>query len=325
MSGDLGPRVVIAAALQVLTSYPDVEITVVGDQQTLTALLSTSGLPPRLHIHHAPDRVAMDEDPLVALRQKKQSSMWLSLLLVRDGLADACVSAGNTGALLAMSKYLLKTFDNIERPAICKSMPVSTGRTYMLDLGANPLCTVDQLVQFALMGSVLATATTGADPRVMLLNIGTEETKGTEIIKATQDKLRNDQRINYCGFIEADQIYSGRAEVIVCDGFAGNVALKASEGVARLIGQKIQHSFSGSCFKKFMGVLMLPLIRQWRDELHPGHYNGATLLGLQKTVIKSHGSADQAAFVHALVVAIEQIVEQVPEKIRHQLNHQLCV
>jgi glycerol-3-phosphate acyltransferase PlsX len=325
MSGDLGPRVVIAAALQVLASYPNVDIIVVGDQQTLTSLLASSGLPPRLHIHHAPDRVAMDEDPLVALRQKKQSSMWLSLVLVRDGLADACVSAGNTGALLAMSKYLLKTLGNIERPAICKSMPVSAGRTYMLDLGANPACTAEQLAQFALMGSVLATATTGDNPRVMLLNIGTEETKGTELIKVTQDMLRTDKRINYCGFIEADQIYSGHAEVIVCDGFAGNVALKASEGVARLIGQRIQRSFSSSWLRKLMGVLMLPLVRQWRDELNPGHYNGATLLGLQKTVVKSHGGADQAAVVNALVVAIEQVVEQVPEKIRQQLEHQLFV
>jgi glycerol-3-phosphate acyltransferase PlsX len=325
MSGDLGPRVVIAAAYQIMTSYPDVELILVGDQHILAPLLIPSAPSNRLRIHHAPDRVSMDEDPLTALRQKKQSSMWLALVLVRDGLADACVSAGNTGALLAMGKHLLKTFPGIERPAICKSMPVFTGRTYMLDLGANPTCTANQLAQFALMGSVLAAATASKEARVMLLNIGTEETKGTEAIKSAQELLRADSRINYRGYIEADQIYSGGADVIVCDGFAGNVALKASEGVAKLITKKLHASFRQQWWGKIIGLCLRPITRQVREELDPGRYNGAIFLGLQKTVVKSHGGADQSAFVHALVVAIEQVIERVPEKIRQQLDNQMLV
>src|SRR5690606_1853911 len=175
-----------------------------------------------------------------ALRHKKQSSMWLALALVRDGVADACVSAGNTGALLAIGRYLLKTFPGIERPAICKSMPVNEGQTFMLDLGANPVCSAEQLLQFALMGSVLARARGTQNPRVSLLNIGSEDAKGTASIRTAQELLRADAKINYGGFIEADQIFSGNTHVIVCEGFAGNVALKASEGVARLIAKKTQ-------------------------------------------------------------------------------------
>jgi glycerol-3-phosphate acyltransferase PlsX len=324
MSGDLGPRVVIAAAFQTLAALLDnvqVELILVGDQLLLEPIVSSFSNPSApLRIHHAPDQVSMDEDPLDALRHKKQSSMWLAIALVRDGLADACVSAGNTGALMAIGRHLLKTFPGIDRPAICKSMPVLDGRTYMLDLGANPVCTSAQLAQFALMGSVLTAATYAANPRVVLLNIGVEETKGTETIKAAQELLRADTRINYAGYLEADQIYSGSAQVIVCDGFSGNVALKASEGVARLMGQKIEASFLNHWSRKFVGFLLKPMLRQWRKELNPGQYNGAIFLGLRKTLVKSHGSADQQAFAQALSVAIEQVLQRVPEKIQQQFN-----
>lgn len=325
MSGDLGPRVVIAAAFQTLATLLNdiqVELILVGDQPLLESIVSSFATPSaQLRIHHAPDQVSMDDDPLDALRHKKQSSMWLALTLVRDGIADACVSAGNTGALMAMGRHLLKTFPGIDRPAICKSMPVSEGRTYMLDLGANPVCTPEQLLQFALMGSVLAAATFAKNPRVVLLNIGVEAAKGTDTIKAAQELLRADARINYGGFLEADQIYSGSAQVIVCDGFAGNVALKASEGVARLIGKKIEASFRAHWTSKVMGFLLKPMLRQWRKELNPAQYNGAVFLGLQKTLVKSHGSADQQAFAQALSVAIEQVLQRVPEKIQQQFNH----
>lgn len=325
MSGDLGPRVVIAAAFETLAARLDnvqVELILVGDQPLLESIISSFVKPSaQLRIHHAPDLVSMDDDPLDALRHKKQSSMWLALALVRDGIADACVSAGNTGALMAIGRHLLKTFPGIDRPAICKSMPVSEGRTYMLDLGANPVCTPEQLAQFALMGSVLASATYTESPRVVLLNIGVEETKGTDTIKAAQELLRADARINYGGYLEADQIYSGNAQVIVCDGFSGNVALKASEGVARLIGKKIEASFRGHLLSKLIGLLLRPMLQQWRKELNPAQYNGAVFLGLQKTLVKSHGSADQQAFVQALSVAVEQVRQRVPEKIQQQLNY----
>lgn len=324
MSGDLGPRVVIAAAFQTLaTSLGDkpLELILVGDQPLLESIISSFSNPPaQLRIHHAPDQISMNDDPLDALRHKKQSSMWLAIALVRDGLADACVSAGNTGALMAIGRHLLKTFPGIDRPAICKSMPVLEGRTYMLDLGANPVCTSEQLMQFALMGSVLAAATFAANPRVVLLNIGVEETKGTDTIKAAQELLRADTRINYKGYLEADQIYSGSAQVIVCDGFSGNIALKASEGVARLIGKKIEASFLSHWSRKLMGFILKPMLRQWRKELDPGQYNGAIFLGLKKTLVKSHGRADQQAFAQALSVAIEQVLQRVPEKIQQQLN-----
>jgi glycerol-3-phosphate acyltransferase PlsX len=321
MSGDLGPRVVIAAALQVVASYKQVTLILVGDQQTLDPLLLSLSRTSndRIRIHHASDRITMDDDPVFALRQKKQSSMWLALALVRDGVADACVSAGNTGALLAIGKHLLKTFPGIERPAICKSMPVAKGRTYMLDLGANPSCTAEQLAQFALMGSVLSSAEV-ASPRVALLNIGKEDAKGTDNIKAAQEFLRNDECINYVGYIEANQIYSGDADVIVCDGFAGNIALKASEGVARFIASKISASFTRNWWRKILGFMLVPMLRQWRYELDPRQYNGAIFLGLQRVVVKSHGDADEGAFAQALVVAIEQVTQQIPERIRKQLH-----
>ena len=321
MGGDLGPRVVIAAAVKAVAAHPELELFLVGDKSQIQRLLH---LPKeadttRLSIIHAPDVVEMDDDPLSVLRHKKKSSMWLSLACVREGRADACVSGGNTGALVAISKYLLKTFPGVERPAICKAMPVEHNLTYMLDLGANLICTPAQLQQFALMGSVLAKASGCEMPRVGLLNVGIEETKGPDLLKQSQRILAADRRVNYIGFVEGDSIYNGVADVIVCDGFSGNIALKSSEGVARLVAKKIENSFKQHWYFKLLGLLMRPLLAQWREELNPAAHNGASLLGLQKTVIKSHGSSGSEGFYAALRVAMVQVEQKIPERIQEKL------
>jgi len=319
MSGDLGPRVAISASQKFVTQFPDVDLLLVGNEAQLLSLLPKSkNLHERITLVHATDVVSMHDDPLLALRQKKNSSMWIALDLLRNNDADACVSAGNTGALLAMAKYLIKTFPAIERPAICKSMPVEAGNTYLLDLGANINCSPEYLHQFALMGSVLARVSNDVAPRVALLNIGTEQKKGTDILQAAQLLLQADKRINYVGFVEANGIFSGAVDVIVCDGFHGNVALKASEGVARFVTNKILKIVKQNVFNRLLSLFMWPLLKRLQHELDPALYNGASFLGLQKTVIKSHGSADKKAFLQALNVAREQIIQQIPTRI-HQV------
>lgn len=321
MSGDLGPRVAISAAQLFVAQYPDVDLLLVGDESLLLPIVSKhKNHHSRLSVLHAASVVAMSDDPLSALRHKKNSSMWLSLEQLRDAKVDACISAGNTGALLAMSKFLVKTFPGVDRPAICKSMPVDMGLTYMLDLGANINCTAEQLHQFAQMGNVLSRAGGVASPRVALLNIGSEEQKGTEVLQFARQLLIEDSRINYSGFVEASAIYSGLADVIVCDGFHGNIALKASEGVARFIQKKIIRIAHKNILNKFLSAFAWPLFFQMRKELDPSSYNGASLLGLQKPVIKSHGNANVKAFLQALIVAREQVVWQIPLLIQKEFQ-----
>lgn len=320
MSGDLGPRVAISASKKFVTQFPDVDLLLVGNEAQLLSLHSKSKkLHERITLVHATDVVSMHDDPLLALRQKRDSSMWMALDLLRNNDADACVSAGNTGVLLAIAKYLIKTFPFIDRPAICKSMPVETGNTYLLDLGANIGCSPEYLHQFALMGSVLAGVSHDLAPRVALLNIGTEQQKGTDTLKAAQLLLQADERINYVGFVEANGIFTGAVDVIVCDGFHGNIALKASEGVARFISNKISKIVKQNLFNKLLGLLIQPLLKRLQRELDPALYNGASFLGLQKTVIKSHGSADKKAFLQALIVAREQVIQNVPARIQQVL------
>jgi len=320
MSGDLGPRVAISAAQKFVSQFPEVDLLLVGNEAQLRSLLpQTLKLHERITLVHAADVVSMHDDPLLALRQKKDSSMWIALDLLRNNDADACVSAGNTGALLAIAKYLIKTFPTIERPAICKSMPVETGSTYLLDLGANINCPPEYLHQFALMGSVLAGASNEVFPRVALLNIGTEQQKGTDVLKAAQLLLQADRRINYVGFVEANSIFTGAVDVIACDGFHGNIALKASEGVARFIANKISNIVNQTVFNRALSLLMWPLLKRLQRELDSSLYNGASFLGLQKTVIKSHGSADKKAFLQALIVAREQVIQNVPARIQQVL------
>lgn len=320
MSGDLGPRVAISASQKFVAQFPDVDLLLVGNETQILSLLPQSKkLHERITLVHAADVVSMHDDPLLALRQKKDSSMWMALDLLRNDDVDACVSAGNTGALLAIAKFLIKTFPAIGRPAICKSMPVEAGSTYLLDLGANINCPPGYLHQFALMGSVLAGASSTVSPRVALLNIGTEQRKGTDTLKAAQLLLQEDRRINYVGFVEANSIFTGAVDVIVCDGFHGNVALKASEGVARFIANKISKIVKQNVLNKTLGLLIWPLLKRLQHELDPSLYNGAIFLGLQKTVIKSHGGADKKAFLQALIVAREQIIQQVPARIEQVL------
>lgn len=320
MSGDLGPRVAILASQKFVTHFPDVDLLLVGNEHQLLSLLpNPQKLHKRIALVHATDVVSMHDDPLLALRQKKDSSMWVALDLLRNNDVDACVSAGNTGALLAIAKFLIKTFPGIERPAISKSMPVDKGLTYLLDLGANINCSPEHLHQFALMGNVMASATGEANPRVALLNIGTEQQKGTETLKAAQMLLQNDKRINYVGFVEANNIFTGAVDVIVCDGFHGNIALKTSEGVARFIANKISKITRQNVLSRMLSLLLWPVLNRVQRELDPSLYNGASFLGLQKTVVKSHGSADDKAFLQALIVAREQVIQQVPERIRQVL------
>jgi phosphate acyltransferase len=321
MSGDLGPRVVISAAKKFTSLNADVNLLLVGDSVQLLSLApDLAKTHPAIKILPSSDVVTMSDAPLKVLRHKKQSSMWLALSAVRDGSADACVSAGNTGALLAMARHLLGACAGIDRPAICKSMPVSKGRTYLLDLGANIDCTAQQLHQFALMGSVLAGHSTSELPRVALLNIGVEEIKGTSVLKEAALLIGADPQINYVGFIEANKIFTGAVDVIVCDGFHGNIALKASEGVAVFIADKIKAALSASWITKLITLLALPIIRRLQLELDPAHYNGASFLGLTKTLVKSHGNANEKAFLRALIVAREQALQQIPALIQEQLS-----
>ncbi|WP_341937122.1 phosphate acyltransferase PlsX [Marinimicrobium sp. C2-29] len=320
MSGDLGPRTAISAVLQLAAETPDVSFILVGARDSLEPLLSSDSLPATVTLHHAPARVAMTDDPRAALRRGRESSMWQALDLVRTGRAQACVSAGNTGALMAMGRYLLKALPGIQRPAICKSMPVATGCTYMLDLGANVQASPRQLHQFALMGSALASSVLDRPARVGLLNVGVEAGKGPDWVRAANDLLLQDTRLDYLGYVEGDEIYTGRADVVVTDGFTGNVALKASEGVARLIGRKIESGMRARWWYRLFLLPLTPLIRHWRSELSPGAYNGATLLGLRQPVIKSHGGADAAAFRQALQVAIDQVRCEVIDRIAAQLR-----
>lgn len=324
MSGDLGPRVAISAAQKFVASYSDVEVLLVGHQDELLRLFpKLLQASPRITFIHANSVVAMDDDPLTVLRHKKDSSMWLALTALRNGQADACVSAGNTGALLAMAKYLIKTFVGIDRPAICKSMPVERGHTCLLDLGANINCAPEHLHQFALMGAVSASSTSSPSrPTIALLNIGTEDSKGTSVLQSAKLLLQADPRLNYIGFVEANSIFSGAAEVIVCDGFHGNIALKASEGTARFIAGKIQQMFNKNFITKILALVVGPLLKSLSSQLDPEIYNGASFLGLQKTVIKSHGSADHEAFLQALIVAREHVLQKIPERIEQQFLKQ---
>ena len=323
MGGDSGPSVVVPAAVEAITQHADVSIILVGDETGLKQALQAAGAEKhssRLTIHHASQKVEMDELPSVALRGKKDSSMRVALNLVKDGSADACVSAGNTGALMATSRFVLKMLPGIDRPAICTSLPSITSHTWMLDLGANVDCDAEHLFQFALMGSVLAQAVDGkAQPRVGLLNVGEEEIKGNEQVKKAA-KLLTEKMSNYDGYAEGDDIYKGGFDVIVCDGFVGNVSLKTSEGVAKMIGAFIKQEFTRNIFTRLAALVAMPVLKAFRSRIDPRSYNGASLLGLRGIVIKSHGGADAFAFANAIKVAILEVREDVPQLITAQLQ-----
>jgi len=322
MGGDAGLEMVVPAAITALNDHPDVGIILVGDETRLAAAVAAAGAADnqRLVIHHASQKVEMDELASSALRNKKDSSMRVALNLVKNGAADACVSAGNTGALMATSRFVLKMLPGIDRPAICTSLPSMTGHTWMLDLGANVDVDTEHLFQFALMGSVLADAVDGnQEPRVGLLNIGEEEIKGNEQVKDAAQLLMATIP-NYAGFAEGDDIYKGNFDVIVCDGFVGNVSLKTSEGVAKMIAEFIKQEFSRNILTRLAGLCAMPVLKAFKKRIDPRRYNGASLLGLRGIVIKSHGSADALAFANAIKVAVLEVRENVPERITSQLR-----
>jgi len=327
MGGDHGPPVTVPASLEALAKYPDLHLILVGDQAVLQrALQSRSYDNQRLTIQHASQQVEMDELPSQALRTKKDSSMRVAINLVKEGRAQACVSAGNTGALMATARFVLKTLPGIDRPAIVSTFPTMNPakNMRMLDLGANVDSSAEHLVQFAVMGSVLASAVDNIEnPKVYLLNIGEEEIKGNEQVKQTAQLLTTLSAINYAGYIEGDVIYQGDADVVVCDGFVGNVTLKTTEGVAIFIGKLIKEAFMRNLFTKLAGLMVKPVLKAFVKRIDPARYNGATFIGLQGTVIKSHGGAKSQAFMHAIEEAMIGVEKNVPERIRHEVERLL--
>ncbi len=321
MSGDLGHAVAVDAVLTSLDDNPRLAVTLVGDEPALSQALvqrkrRTDG---RLAIRHATEIVGMCESPAKSLRGKKDSSMRVAINMVQAGEAQACVSAGNTGALMATARFVLKTLAGIDRPAIISPIPSRCGHTLMLDLGANSECTPEQLFQFAVMGAVMADAVHGiGKPKVGLLNIGSEEIKGNPQIQQA-GRLLADSELNYIGFVEGDDIYVGDVDVVVCDGFIGNVALKTSEGLGKLIAQFLREEFSRNLLTRTAALCALPVLNAFRHRVDPRHYNGATFVGLQGTVIKSHGDADAIAFASAINVARLEVEQDVPTRIRDLL------
>lgn len=320
MGGDHGPPVTVPAALSILKKHADLRLILVGQEPVLSAELACHGAGhARLSIVHAEDVVAMDEPPAQALRGKKNSSMRVAIDLVKQARADACVSAGNTGALMAIARFVLKTLPVIDRPAIVATLPTVRGHVHLLDVGANVDCTPEQLLQFAIMGSILVSAIEHKPrPLVALLNVGTEEIKGNEVVKRANELLRT-SNLNYHGYVEGDALYTGSVDVIVCDGFMGNVAIKTSEGLAQMLSNIIKGEFHRSLLSRLSGLAALPVVRGVRRKLDHRQYNGASLVGLNGTVIKSHGGADAVAFEYAIQEAWEEVNNRVPARINEEL------
>ncbi|MGE9550404.1 phosphate acyltransferase PlsX [Erwinia amylovora] len=327
MGGDFGPCVTVPAAMQALASNSQLHLLLVGDPDTISSLLAKadSALTARLQIIPAESVIASDARPSQAIRQSRGSSMRLALELVKEGRAEACVSAGNTGALMGLSKLLLKPLDGIERPALMTVLPhQQQGKTVVLDLGANVESDSAMLVQFAIMGAVVAEEVLAIDtPRVALLNIGEEETKGLDSIREAAALLRDSPEINYIGYLEGNDLLTGKTDVLVCDGFVGNVTLKTMEGVVRMFLSLLKSQGEGK--KRAWWLILLGRVLKKRlakrfGHLNPDQYNGACLLGLRATVIKSHGAANQSAFAAAIEQAEQAVRRQVPERIAARLQ-----
>jgi glycerol-3-phosphate acyltransferase PlsX len=321
MGGDHGVSVTVPAALATLRHQTALKLILVGQRETIETELrrhrTTSG--DRIIIQHASEVVSMDEPPAQALRSKKDSSMRVAINLVKEGAAQAAVSAGNTGALMATARFVLKTLPGIDRPAIVTTLPTMHDHVHVLDLGANVDCTPEQLLQFAIMGSILVAAVEGKSrPRVGLLNVGEEDIKGNETVKKTHELLRASS-LNYAGFVEGDEIYTGDMDVIVCDGFVGNIMLKTSEGLARMITHFIKQEFRRNLLTKLSALVALPVLQAFRKRVDPRRYNGATFIGLTGTVIKSHGGADVLAYEHAILEAVAEVKNNVPARIGQEL------
>lgn len=317
MGGDHGPSVTVRAALDFVRKHGDVKVILVGIDQRIRSLLRRDV--PRISVRHASEVVGMDESPSLAIRNKKNSSMRIAIDLVKSGEADACVSAGNTGALMAISRFVLKTLPGIDRPAICAMLPTATGHAHALDLGANVDCTAEHLLQFAIMGVSLVSAIEHKDrPSVGILNIGEEEIKGNEVVKRAAELLK-ESGLNFVGNVEGDAFYRGKAEVVVCDGFVGNVALKASEGLAQMLATFLRQEFRRNILTRLAALAALPVLRHFKQRVDHRRYNGASLLGLRGIVVKSHGSADVISFCHALERAADTVRNDVLTRITEQV------
>ena len=321
MGGDHGPKITVLASINALTRYDQLHIILVGDKELIEKELQKNKYTnTRLSIQHASEVVEMDESPQSALKNKKDSSMRVAINLIKEEKAQACVSAGNTGALMATARYVLKMLPGIDRPAIASSLPSQKGTTYMLDLGANTDCSAEHLLQFAVMGAMLVSSVTGnPNPSVGLLNIGSEDIKGNEIVKEASELLRR-SHLNFYGNVEGNDIFKGTTDVVVCDGFVGNVALKTAEGIAQLMGRFLTQEFKRNWMTKVMAFVSLLVLNRFKKRLDPRRYNGASFLGLKGIVVKSHGSADSYSFFFAIQTAIEESKNNVLEKIQKQLE-----
>lgn len=328
MGGDFGPRVIIPACIDALMRHPQLTLNLIGQQDLLSPLLEKhlqqragQAVSDRIFIVHADRQIADNEKPSHALRQRDGTSMYQAVSMVAEGRAQACISAGNTGALMALGRFTLKMLPGIDRPAIITAIPSVSGTSYMLDLGANVDCSAEHLLQFAIMGAVMTRAVEGIEhPRIGLLNVGEEEIKGNEQVKLASRLIKEHGGLNYTGYVEGDDIFTGKVDVVVCDGFVGNIALKSSEGVARLIGRQLRSRFSSSPLRRVLGWLVSPVLREIRSDIDPARRNGASLLGLQGIVVKSHGSANRKCFGYAIDQAVAEVKMDVPNCINQQLE-----
>ena len=324
MGGDHGPVVTVPAALGFVRKHEDVRAVLVGLEEKIRPFL-VNAADSRVSVRHASEVVAMDESPALALRNKKDSSMRVAIDLVKNGEADACVSAGNTGALMAISRFVLKMLPGIDRPAICAVLPTVNGHVHVLDLGANVDCSPEHLLQFGIMGASLVAAIEHKDrPTVGLLNIGEEDIKGNDVVKRAAELLK-ESGLNFIGNVEGDGLYKGEAEVIVCDGFVGNVALKASEGLAQMLATFLRQEFSRNLLTKLAALVAIPVLKHFKRRVDHRRYNGASLLGLKGIVVKSHGSADIFSFGNALERAADTVRSGVLARISERVAQQQTI
>tara|TARA_S200000501_G_C20821640_1_gene743120 strand:+ start:264 stop:1277 length:1014 start_codon:yes stop_codon:yes gene_type:complete len=322
MGGDQGPKIIMPSLREFILENKDIKIKVFGDEDVLSKHSKNfeDFISSQIEIVHTKEKVLSDDSPSHALRHKKKSSMSMAIQAVKDNEADACVSAGNTGALMAISRFILGTLDGIDRPAIESMLPSLNGHTHVLDLGANVDCKAEHLYQFAVMGSVLSMILDDKDnPSVGLLNVGQEVIKGNIQVKDAHDLLKN-SKLNYVGFVEGDDIFCGNIDVIVCDGFIGNIALKTSEGIARFISSTLKDEFKKNVFAKIAGISSAKVLNSFKKVVDPRRYNGASLIGLKGIIIKSHGGADSFAFNNSLKIALKEVNKDVPTCINKKLK-----
>ena len=322
MGGDHGVNVVVPACVRAAKKNPHLKLILVGVHDKISAVLKKHGVlsSEQFTIVHASEQVSMDELPSHALRNKKNSSMRVAINLVKEGQAQACVSAGNTGALMATARYVLKTLPGIDRPAIISKLPTLKGKTWVSDLGANVDSCAEHLFQFAVMGSALIQAIEHKNPKIALLNIGVEEIKGNDQVKRTAHMLAECSLLNYVGYVEGNHFYSGDVDLVVCDGFVGNVALKASEGLAKFILTVLKESFQKNWLTKAIGISALPILNQVKKRMDPSRHNGASMLGLNGIVVKSHGGANELGFEVAIEQAILEVKNNAVDLVRDKIN-----